>query len=56
MKSFVHGIETRPKIKPMEMIGCAAAEVAAKIQVGIRGPDFHIFPSFMLPQRLDMGT
>jgi hypothetical protein len=40
----------------MEMIGCGAAEVAVEIQEGIRGPDFHILPSFLCPQRLSMST
>ena len=55
MKSLIHGVETRSKIKLME-IGCGAAEVAGKIQERIRGHDFHILPSFLLFQQLDTDT
>jgi hypothetical protein len=56
MKSFAQGIETRPKIHPMEGVGICRTEVLVKCEARIRRTQFDIFMPFPYSQRLDVGT
>jgi hypothetical protein len=56
MKSFAQGIETRPKIHPMEGIGIGGTEVLVKFEEGVRRTHFDIFLPFSYSQRLGVGT
>jgi hypothetical protein len=56
MKPFAQGIETRPKIHPMEGIGIGRTEVLVKCEARIRRTHFDIFMPFPYSQRLSLGT
>jgi hypothetical protein len=56
MKSFAQGIETRPKIQPMEDIGIGRIEVPVKCEARISRTHFDIFQPFPYSQRLGIST
>jgi hypothetical protein len=56
MKPFAQGIETRPKIHPMEGIGISRIEVLVKCETRISRTHFNIFMSFAYSQGLGVST
>jgi hypothetical protein len=56
MKSSAQGIETRPKIHPMEGIGIGRIEVLVKCEARISRTHFDIFMSFAYSQGFGMST